>query len=496
MSGDLPKGWVEVDLPVVADLVMGQSPPSNTYNTDGEGLPFFQGKTEFGDIYPTPAKYCSKPLKIAEPNDILISVRAPVGPTNVCREKSCIGRGLAAIRPLSDIPSRYLLYFLRSIEDWLSLQGTGSTFTAISKTDLEKLSIRLAPANEQRRIVAKLEKLLGKVDACHKRLERIPLILKRYRQSVLAAACSGRLTQDWSENAHSEDDADDLLRRIAKKRTEWLKTQALGGNNEARRMQKKLEAHSIDKLDTAELPTGWIWTSLLNACWLVVDCHNKTAPYQEHGIPLVRTTNIKAGKLLLEEVKFVSNETYLYWSRRCLPEPNDILFTREAPMGECAIIPSNTKVCMGQRLMLLRVFQELLSSTYVMCAIRDPRFQKRLEENSVGSGVKHLRVGDVERLIIPLPPLAEQQEIVKGVEALFKYADQIEARYRKAKAHVDKLTQSILAKAFCGELVPQDLNDEPAEVLLGRIRMEHDQTESICAGPKRGFKRRKPNVTE
>ena len=92
-----------------------------------------------------------------------------------------------------------MLHYFRFIEPSLSQQGTGSTFTAISKKDVEGIEVPLAPLNEQRRIVAKLEKLLAKVDACNERLEKIPAILKRFRQSVLAAACSGRLTADWRE---------------------------------------------------------------------------------------------------------------------------------------------------------------------------------------------------------------------------------------------------------------------------------------------------------
>jgi len=109
----LPDGWVWTTLEATCEIVMGQSPPSTTYNAEGTGLPFYQGKAEFGDLSPTPIKWCSKPQKIAEPGDVLISVRAPVGPTNLCREKSCIGRGLAAIRPEATMPSLYFLYFLR-----------------------------------------------------------------------------------------------------------------------------------------------------------------------------------------------------------------------------------------------------------------------------------------------------------------------------------------------------------------------------------------------
>ncbi|MDP2268593.1 MAG: restriction endonuclease subunit S, partial [Deltaproteobacteria bacterium] len=196
---DMPKGWIKTKLPELSDIIMGQSPPSSTYNTKGEGLPFFQGKAEFGNLYPKEIKYCVKPQKIAESGDILISVRAPVGPTNLCKEKSCIGRGLAALRTQEMTLSKYLLYYFRNIESWLSSQGTGSTFTAISKSDLEDIDVLLAPLPEQRRIVAKLEKLLTRVDACQERLNKIPALLKRFRQSVLAAACSGRLTSEWRE---------------------------------------------------------------------------------------------------------------------------------------------------------------------------------------------------------------------------------------------------------------------------------------------------------
>src|SRR5207247_2534949 len=149
MSEELPNGWAEAALPEVASLNIGQSPPSSTYNTEGRGLPFFQGKAEFGSLHPMPQKFCSAPTKIAESDDILISVRAPVGPTNLCHERSCIGRGLAAIRPHGEIPTRYLLFYLRSIEAWLATQGTGSTFTAISKSDLEELRVRLATLGAQ-----------------------------------------------------------------------------------------------------------------------------------------------------------------------------------------------------------------------------------------------------------------------------------------------------------------------------------------------------------
>src|SRR5690348_4170869 len=125
----LPKDWKCVNLGEECTIIMGQSPPSTTYNNDGIGLPFFQGKAEFTELHPTVKKWCNAPNKIAEPNDILLSVRAPVGTTNIANKKCCIGRGLAAIRYEN---YKYIFYFLRSRQQELDSKGTGTTFRAIS----------------------------------------------------------------------------------------------------------------------------------------------------------------------------------------------------------------------------------------------------------------------------------------------------------------------------------------------------------------------------
>ena len=108
----LPPGWEWATLDSTCQIIQGQSPPSYTYNTQRIGLPFFQGKAEFGEMYPIVIKWCSDPGKVAEAEDVLISIRAPVGPTNLAQERSCIGRGLVALHPELQMPSRYFLYFL------------------------------------------------------------------------------------------------------------------------------------------------------------------------------------------------------------------------------------------------------------------------------------------------------------------------------------------------------------------------------------------------
>jgi len=169
---------------------MGQSPSSQTYNTEGHGMPFFQGKTEFGEVYPTAVKWCSEPKKIAIPGDILISVRAPVGPTNLAKEECCVGRGLAAIRPRSDMIDRdFLWYFLQLSERILAEKGQGSTFEAINSDDLRSMKIPHLLLEDQRRIAALLKAQLAEVkkvrEAAKAQLKEIQVLLARFWEGCL-----------------------------------------------------------------------------------------------------------------------------------------------------------------------------------------------------------------------------------------------------------------------------------------------------------------------
>ncbi len=136
---NLPAGWTWTTLDEISEIILGQSPPSATYNTDGDGLPFYQGKREFGKLYPTPRKWCTAPKRIAEKGDVFISIRAPVGPTNICTEKSAVGRGLAAIRGLSGIESFFILYLLRAFAYKLQAEEQERPLTQSRETNLKHL---------------------------------------------------------------------------------------------------------------------------------------------------------------------------------------------------------------------------------------------------------------------------------------------------------------------------------------------------------------------
>jgi len=165
--------WDRVKLSSVAEIIAGQSPESKYYNNIGQGIPFFQGKADFGVDYPTVRYWCTQPTKIAKPNDILFSVRAPVGPTNICDIEACVGRGLAAIRTGDLLYFKYLYFYFKTIQDKLASQGNGSTFSAITTAVLKDLEIPLPPLTTQKRIA----EILDASDALRRKDQEL---LKKY----------------------------------------------------------------------------------------------------------------------------------------------------------------------------------------------------------------------------------------------------------------------------------------------------------------------------
>ncbi len=194
---ELPEGWewVTIGNKKYFSLIMGQSPPSKSYNIEGKGLPFFQGKAEFGEMYPRAKKFCTEPSREAEKDDILISVRAPVGPTNIADQKCCIGRGLAAIRCTKNILPKYMIYALRSIATEIagSVQDQGGGFTAIKRNQLETVEIPVPPLDEQRRIVARIEELTKRVEEARRTIKEADAELATFTPALLAKAFRGEL---------------------------------------------------------------------------------------------------------------------------------------------------------------------------------------------------------------------------------------------------------------------------------------------------------------
>jgi type I restriction enzyme, S subunit len=464
MENSLPKGWVETTLESCCDILDSLRIPVNAeerakrpgdvpyYGATGQvgWIDEFLFDEEIVLIGEDGAPFFDKSKKIA------FKVTG----------KSWVNNHAHVVKANTATTNSFLEHYLNNFDYTGYVNGT--TRLKLTQGKLKEIPVTIPPLAEQNRIVAKLDAMLARVANCKSRLEKVPAVLKNFRQSVLAAAVSGELTREWREK-NSQRNSESLLKKIFEFKKKWAELEAKKGDGEAKRLLSRLK-NEIKRCTAEDLPETWSFQTLFDVCHLVVDCHNKTAPYTDKGIYLVRTTNIKNGKIVLEDIRLVNEKTYAFWSRRCPPKSGDILFTREAPMGEAAIVPEGMKVCLGQRTMLLRMPAGLLENKYVLYSLLAPSMLQQINANAIGSGVKHLRVGDVEHLQIPVPPLEEQKEIVRKVEELFHFVDSIESRYQKAKVWFDKLPQAMLAKAFRGELVEQDENDEPASVLLERIK--------------------------
>ena len=484
-----PIGWVLSTLEEACVVIQGQSPPGTTYNTNGLGLPFLQGKAEFTDLYPKAVKWCSAPSKIAEPDDVLISIRAPVGPTNLCAVQSCIGRGLAAIRTQGDMPAKYILYAMRATEEDLRANSTGTTFEAIRGNDLRSHPFPLPPLAEQNRIVAEIEKQFTRLNASVAALKRVLANLKRYRASVLKAACEGRLVPTEAKLARSEgrdyEPADQLLERILAERRARREAQ------EKPRGRYK-EPDAPDNSDLPGLPNGWAWAPL--ALIGEVRLGRQRSPKRAKGPhmrPYLRAANVTWHGLDLSDVKemdFSPNEYETYRLHR-----GDILLAEASgsadEVGKPAVWADEIDGCCFQNTLIrIRVCPEVVPYLYYHL-LSDAR-TGALGRAARGVGIHHLGAQRTESWMVALPPIAEQRRIVAEVERRLSVAQKAEVSIEANLRRVERLRQSILKQAFSGKLVPQDPGDESASALLERIRVEREAAHAAAKNSRQTRPRR------
>ncbi len=428
---DLPKGWVWTTLEEISHIILGQSPPSSTYNTYGEGLPFYQGKLEFGKLYPTPRKWCTAPKKIAEKGDVFISIRAPVGPTNICPEKSAVGRGLAAIRGLGGIEPFFILYLMRTFANEIASRGTGTTFDAITGNQLKTFEIPLPPLPEQRRIVAKLETLFTQLDAAVEALKKAQTQLQRYRQSLLKSAFEGELTKEWREGYSGE-------------------------------LEPMSVSEKSDMEGLPELPDGWVWTTLEKISEIILGQSPPSSTYNTdgEGLPFYQG-KLEFGKLYPTPRKWCT-------APKKIAEKDDVFISIRAPVGPTNLCPEKSAV--GRGLAAIRGLNGI-QPFFILYLMR--RFENEIASKGTGTTFNAITGNQLKTFQIPLPPLIEQKKIVSELERHLSVTDETETTIESELKRAERLRQSILKHAFSGKLVPQDPNDEPAETLLARINSEN-----------------------
>ncbi|KKR03207.1 MAG: Restriction endonuclease S subunit [Candidatus Uhrbacteria bacterium GW2011_GWF2_39_13] len=405
----LPNKWLNTELSQIAFIIMGQSPDSSTYNEQNIGLPFFQGKAEFGECYPTPHKYCSAPIKIAQTNDILVSVRAPVGPTNICKGKSCIGRGLAAIRIDDDFMYKYVFYYFRHIEHWLEQQGSGTTFKAITKSTLEKIIIPIPPLKEQKRIVSKLDRLMAEIDQAKSRLRKVQNIVHQFRQNVLLKSIIGQHVK--------------LGKMLI----------------DVKYGTSKKSEYDINGYPILRIPN-------------ISDGH----------IDISDLKYSKLSKLEYNKLKLAPNDILVIRSNGSLPlvGRSAIITEKEVGFGYAGY------------LIRLKVKTKSFDPKYLNFALHSPRVRAQIENVARSTnGINNINSHEIKDLLIPIPSTVElQKKAVTQIEELFVLADKLEQNYQTAQVKIEQLPREFLAKTFRGELVPQDPSDEPASMSLEKLK--------------------------
>ena len=209
---------------------------------------------------------------------------------------------------------------------------------------------------------------------------------------------------------------------------------------------------------------------------LIEDCPHSTAKDEGQGFALIRTPNIGIGHLIFDNVHRVSKEVYDIRNARAVPQINDIIYAREAPAGNAAIINDKEKVCLGQRTVLIRPMQKWIDSMWLTYTINSPYARKTLISKATGSTVTHVNMENIRSLALPLPPLQEQSRIVESIEHWLSLVDCIEESKNNLQEAIRQTKSKILDLAIHGKLVPQDPTDEPASKLFKRINPKAEIT--------------------
>ncbi|XLY87199.1 restriction endonuclease subunit S [Ectopseudomonas mendocina] len=348
-----------------------------------------------------------------------------------------------------DISHKLLMHFLNSpqIRKAIEIESSGTTRKRIARGKLAELALPIPPAAEQTRIAAKLDELLAQVDTLKARIDGIPALLKRFRQSVLAAAVSGRLTEEWRAQT-------DYYEHPYAVDWKWPPIPEAWRVKLYSEVVESRLGKMLDKAKNAGIPTKYLGN--INVRWF---------DFNLNEVQEILVSESERNELAINK--------------------EDVLICEGGEPGRCAIWDGRFtgSLIFQKALHRARVTGALLPAWLALNLKHDAE-SLVLEQLFTGTTIKHLTGKALKKYPMRIPPLEEQTEIVRRVEQLFAFADQLEAKVASAKSRIDHLTQSILAKAFRGELVPQDPNDEPANVLLERIKAQRAAAPKAKRGRK------------
>jgi type I restriction enzyme, S subunit len=391
------------------------------------------------------------------------------------------------VRPNEEILDPFFLTYFANSETKKFFQSNAKQTTgiaSISKKQLSKFPIQVPPLNEQRRIVAKIENLTARSRAAKQALDAIPPLLERFRQSVLAAAFRGDLTKQWRHQNPNTEPATELLKRIRQERRQrweqdYLEKQKAKGKQPKndKWKEKYKEPEPVDTRGLPELPEGWCWGHLpeMGEMSRGKSKHrprNDPSLYSKEGMPFVQTGEVaNSGGRITGATKFYGERGVA--QSRVFPE-GTVCITIAANIANSAILALDA--CFPDSVVGVVCCDGLVCPDYLEYFIRTARAS--LEMYAPATAQKNINLAILSQVAVPIPPAEERQAIVQILDEAFESIDRLAAAEAAGAKQLSRLNQSILAKAFRGELVSQDPNVEPASTLIERIRAEREAAQS------------------
>jgi len=446
--------WPVVRLGDIAEFIMGQAPPGEASNFEGRGTIFVKAG-EFGPLHPVVKEWTTKPLRYAKSGDVLICVvGATAGKLNIGID-CAIGRSVAAIRPNRQTFDRFVYLQLLPKVLMLRAGSTGSAQGVINRDMLANIEMVLPPIEDQRQIVAEIEKQFTRLDAGIAALRRTQANLKRYRAAVLKAACEGRLVPTEAELVSSQHQR--KKRNAAFETGEHLLSRLFSERQQAWQGKGPYRTPApVDATNLPPLPEGWGW-GMSDALFSFITSGSRgwAEYYSETGPLFLRIGNLDHENIRLDlgEVQHVAPPSGAE-GMRTVVQPNDILISITADVGMVGLVPEGLgEAYINQHVALARPLPSICPNyvAYYLCASEGGWGRlKKLQRGAtkVGLGLDHIRA-----VPVPLPPLAEQTRIVAEVERRLSVVEELETAVNTNLQRATRLRQSILQRAFNGHLM-------------------------------------------
>ncbi len=364
------------------------------------------------------------PTKIIKERAVVLCVRAPVGKVNIVERTICIGRGLCAVIPYVSMPIEFIYLLLQSYEEIFNKKATGTTFKAISNTVVFNQLIPLPPLAEQERIVAEIEKyepLIIEYDKLEQQKSKLDgEIYDKLKKSILQYAIQGKLVPQ-DEN---DEPASVLLEKIcaekkAKLGKKYVDSYIYKGDDNC--YYEHIDGIAEDKIIEVpfELPDTWCYARLKTLVNLLTDGTHSTPKYTQSGIPFVSVKDFSSGELLFNNTKFISKEEHNELSKRCSPRKGDILLSKVGTTGVPVLINTDKEFSLFVSVALIKFDKIYIDPEFFIYLLKSPLVQEQAKENTRGVGNKNWVLSDIERTLVVLPPLVEQQRIVDKINEIF-----------------------------------------------------------------------------